>query len=489
MKIRSALSFFVPVFAGGIALMACNSDSGGAQCTTPPATPAGDGTLKPFTPPDPTRLTAGQLLLTASGEALAQQGYNFPDTPDNGVFADGWEVRFQHFIAIFDKITISNNPDKKPTDQSQTDNQVAEVDGPWIIDLSKPTAKDVPGKEQGEMATPFAVVPNQNLCGNQPFLTNGTKYAVGFSAVAASTTLSPINVNLDAEGQQMYQEMLTKGCAVLYDGTATFKADATMCTTQDPAVFGNFPPVVHFHFCFKSPTDYINCDNQDIQGMPFGSEPHPRGVAFPTNRYVTGEITFHTDHPFWESVVHDTPAHFDQFAARVAMSNAQTGDGGVPEGGAVEAGAPPDATLLDGDVLEASLADSGFVDGAATEGGAAGGGFTEGGATEGGANGVVPVVTLDDVAGVDYLAYTDKFGSPVQWRSCVKDKMGAQYGKSSGRMSFDPTTVPKAPQGPNPTTAGLRDYRDYTTYNQSTQGHWNGVDGLCFVRRNYPAPN
>ena len=50
---------------------------------------AGDGGLRAFTPPDRSKLQPGQLLLTASGEALAQAGYNFPDTPDDGVFADG----------------------------------------------------------------------------------------------------------------------------------------------------------------------------------------------------------------------------------------------------------------------------------------------------------------------------------------------------------------------------------------------------------------
>jgi hypothetical protein len=33
----------------------------------------------------------------------------------------------------------------------------------------------------------------------------------------------------------------------------------------------------------------------------------------------------------------------------------------------------------------------------------------------------------------------------------------------------------------------MRDYADYLTYNQSTQGHLNS-DGLCFVSRNYPSP-
>jgi hypothetical protein len=33
----------------------------------------------------------------------------------------------------------------------------------------------------------------------------------------------------------------------------------------------------------------------------------------------------------------------------------------------------------------------------------------------------------------------------------------------------------------------MRDYADYMTYDQSTQGHLNS-DGLCFVSRHYPSP-
>jgi hypothetical protein len=35
----------------------------------------------------------------------------------------------------------------------------------------------------------------------------------------------------------------------------------------------------------------------------------------------------------------------------------------------------------------------------------------------------------------------------------------------------------------DPATA-LRDYHDYIQYVQSTQGHLNGGEGLCFVKRN-----
>ena len=48
-----------------------------------------------------------------------------------------------------------------------------------------------------------------------------------------------------------------------------------------------------------------------------------------------------------------------------------------------------------------------------------------------------------------------------------------------GPMAFDPQSVPRT--AGTDACQGLRDYYDFTTYNQSTQGHLNS-DGLCFVR-------
>src|SRR5579872_779209 len=122
------------VGAGSLLLAFSSGGASTGQCTAP-VMETGDGGLRSFTPPDLTKLRQGQLLLTASGEALAQTGYAFPDMPSNGVFADGWAVHFNHFIALFDKVTVSNNPDMVPTDQSQMGELVAEADGPWAIDL------------------------------------------------------------------------------------------------------------------------------------------------------------------------------------------------------------------------------------------------------------------------------------------------------------------------------------------------------------------
>ena len=52
-------------------------------------------------------------------------------------------------------------------------------------------------------------------------------------------------------------------------------------------------------------------------------------------------------------------------------------------------------------------------------------------------------------------------------------------------MAFDPQSVPHTSTSDG--CAGLRDYSDFATYNQSTQGHLNS-DGLCYVARHYPSP-
>jgi hypothetical protein len=117
-------------------------------------------------------------------------------------------------------------------------------------------------------------------------------------------------------------------------------------------------------------------------------------------------------------VLHDSPAHFDQFAARVSN---QTG---------------------------------------------------------------TPTATLEMTQGLDYTAYTDAAGTPLNWRYCM-DPPTDVHAQFNGAMSFDPQTVAHSPDN-NPAD-GLRDYYDFATYNQSTQGHLNS-DGLCFVKHNYPSP-
>jgi hypothetical protein len=373
-----------------------------------------------FTPPtDP---GPRGILFAASGEVLALTGYAFPPaSPDDARFVDGWQVDFTRLLVTIDKITLSSNPDFMPGDQSKTGGLVAEADGPWAVDLAHGDSRYLPGKgAPGEQAVPIVALKNQNKNGNEPFATDGTRYAFGFDVAAA--TSGALNVNLDAPAMADYQQMVQDGCAVLYVGTATFKGGTVAGHTDCNAGHENWPSAVNFHLCFKSPTSYLNCQNPDNHpAAPLPGEEEQRGIAFLSSQSVVGQVTIHTDHPFWDSVLHDSPAHFDQLAARVVGQQ-----------------------------------DSG-----------------------------TPTVTLEMTQGVDYTAYTDALGNAVDWRYCIAPPIDV-HNMFTGRMAFDPQSVPHA-TGNNAAT-GLRDYYDFATYDQSTQGHLNS-DGLCAVERHYPSPS
>ncbi|HVV16202.1 MAG TPA: hypothetical protein VHH90_03290 [Polyangia bacterium] len=401
-------------------------------------TSSGPAQLAAFTPPaDP---GPGGILFAASGEVLALSGYPFPPaSPDDPLFADGWSVQFTRLLVTVDDLTLSSGPNVSPGDQSCTEPTVAKVSGPWAVDLSHSDPSYLPGKGGGgEQAVPFAALSHQNYPSgnNAAFDTSGaTPYAFGFDVVAA--TSSAMNVNLDAAGLADYGQMIADGCAVLYVGAATFNGSSCTCPTAsdpsalcDPKIYGpgkGWPQAgdtVPFHLCFKSPSTYVNCQNPDNMGAPLSGDEHQRGIYFQKNASVIGQVTIHTDHPFWDSVLHDTPAHFDQFAARVVGM------------------------------------------------GPAGTGVT------------YPTVTLDMTKGVDYRQVKDALGNVLPWRYCAAPDTSV-HSQFVGTMFFDAQSIPPAPGAD--ACQGLRDYYDFSTYDQSTQGHLNS-DGLCYVVRHYPSP-
>jgi hypothetical protein len=280
--------------AGALALAGCSSDTGGSGGAGGGAAAAG-----------------GSIQLTISGEVLALGGYDFPAAPGGVAFVDGWEVKFKELLVTVDEITLSETPDLDPGDESKTGALVAQVDGPFAVDLHK--GGPLAGKGgTDEQAVELATLAGQNKNGDRPFAAD-TRYAFGFDVVAA--TKEAKNVNLDAEGQADYAMMQEKGYSVLYVGTATWKGGAS-CSPEDP-VFDKLPKVVDFKLGFKAPTSYVNCQNPDNDpAKPLGDEEHERGVVVKANRPVTAQLTIHTDHPFWESFVHEAPMHFDQIAAR-----------------------------------------------------------------------------------------------------------------------------------------------------------------------------
>ncbi|MFL5308785.1 MAG: hypothetical protein ACJ8F1_26470 [Polyangia bacterium] len=402
------------------------------------ATTNGPAQLAPFAPPaDP---GPGGIRFAASGEVLALSGYPFPPaSADDPAFADGWSVQFARLLVTLNDLTLSEGPNVSPGDQSCTEPVVAKVSGPWAIDLAHGDPGYLPGKGGGgEQAVPFAALSHQNYPpGNDAAFDTGgaTPYAFGFDVVTA--TASAMNVNLDAAALADYGQMIADGCSVLYVGTATFQGSSCSCPTPvnpsapcDPNIYGpgkGWPQVgdvVPFHLCFKSPSSYVNCQNPDNTGAPLSGDEFQRGITFQNNASVIAQATIHTDHPFWDSVLHDTPVHFDQFAARVV--------GMGPAGTAV----------------------------------------------------TYPTVTLEMTRGVDYRQVKDALGNVLPWRDCAPPDTSV-HAQFVGPMAFDAESVPAVPGGD--ACQGLRDYYDFTTYDQSTQGHLNS-DGLCYVVRHYPSP-
>ncbi len=257
----------------------------------------------------------GTVQFSASGEGLALGGYAFPPAASgDGAFADGWEVHFTKFIAVFDKVRLWENPDTAPPDQAQVGKLVAEIDGPWAIDLHK--GGPLPGKGGAdEQAFPIEVIANQNMNGNAPF-DPSMRYAFGFSSVPATASAKLLQI---VPGDADYAEMVAKGWNVLYLGTATWKGTSAGVTCQSTAPgydFSSIPTTVNFRFGFATPTSYVNCQNPDNDpAKGLGDEDHERGIFVKGGQQTVAQVTFHTDHPFWESFIHDTPAHFDQLAS------------------------------------------------------------------------------------------------------------------------------------------------------------------------------
>lgn len=353
---------------------------------------------------------SGAVQVAISGEDIATEGISFP-TGSEVTFVDGWAIELQHVLVTVGNVTLSENPDLAPSDQSRTGSVVASASGPWAVDLHVPGTIDAAGGEG--LAVPLALIENQNELGGKDF-SNNERYAFSYDIVAASADAQIVNFAGDDDAQAAYAEMIEAGATVLYVGVATFRGSD--CEVSDDSYdFSQLPTEVPFRLAFRTPTSFLNCQNQDNEGTPFDDEEFQRGVAVPANRNALAQITLHLEHAWFSATVHDPALRFDQLAARLV-------------------GKPPGT-----------------------------------------------VVTLDDVVGVDPSAFTDAEGAPLPTRSCDGSALppGAQLRFDNGSVSLD--------SGAKPNEA-LRDYYDFAQYVQSTQGHLNGGEGLCYAERRYPSP-
>jgi len=122
---------FLVVFSVFVA--ACGDSNSNPPLPTVCGTHPGGGLQDFDSPCDP---GPNGFYLTASGEPFGINGYRFPPTsPDDVALVDGYDITYDRVLSTFDKVTLSDDPDKSPTDQSQTGPAVAELDGPFAVDL------------------------------------------------------------------------------------------------------------------------------------------------------------------------------------------------------------------------------------------------------------------------------------------------------------------------------------------------------------------
>jgi hypothetical protein len=269
-------------------------------------------------------------------------------------------------------------------------------------------------------------------------------------------TSSAYNVNLTPDEAADFQLMVQKGYSVFYKGHLTWKGDKWQygCVTTNAGAgpdaglieagdaggvatyadgrydYSQMPNEgIRIELGFATPTNYVNCQNQQLTGTPNPGEAYPRGLIVSTSESTLAQITVHMDHPFWESFAENSPVHFDQIAAQYV---------GIHDGGAVAhtedfVGVPFYA----------------FTDKTGTP------------------------LPWRNCAGPNYTPpgngqmSFDTLSVPVDPHATCTGNIGDDSTKDNCKAE--------------------RDYYAYIRFTQSTQGHLNS-QGLCYIDRHWPAP-
>jgi hypothetical protein len=408
--------------------------------------------LRPFVAPaDP---GASGVYVTISGESNALSGYPFPphDWLNDTYMFDGWEFVIEEYIVVVDHIGLWNGAETNTHDPQEIGSEAAHVDGPFVVDLHKGGTLVGQGGAPEE-ATPLAVITRETDNGGAA-LQSSVPYAFGFSTVPA--TYDAFNVNLDASEAADFALMVENGYSVFYRGITTWKGDMSpfACTQTgtgpgpDAGVneagagdagaptfvdggydFTRMPNAgLSFALGFSTPTNYVNCQNQSLQGTPNPGEAYPRGVQISPSQSAIAQVTLHMDHPFWESFAEDSPVHWDQIAAQYV---------GVTS---------PEAHVED----MKGVAFYAFTDDTGTP------------------------LPWRNCASASYYTPPGNGQMSFSTLSVPIDPQGTCTGNVGDDYTEDDCPA-------------IRDYYDYMRFTQSTQGHLNS-QGLCFIDRRYPAP-
>jgi hypothetical protein len=235
-------------------------------------------------------------------------------------FVDGWEVNFEQVLVTVDNVTLAENPDKNANDQSQTGVIVAQVSGPWAVNLAAPGPLD--SKENNGKSWPLFRLTNQNMKSGSPAFSSSEKYAFSFDF--AKAVFGATNVNLDAASMEAYKKMAATGQTLWLKGTAAFKG--VNCRSSVASYdFTRVPKSVQFAFGLTIPTSYKNCVNPELQPM------QSKGIQIQSAAETVTQITAHLDHVFWEALEEDAALRFDSIAAKGSVASGVAASGNVNE--------------------------------------------------------------------------------------------------------------------------------------------------------------
>ncbi len=380
---------------------------------------------------------APNLTVTLSGEGESLSGFAFPPASANDVaFVDGWDVKFDRVLVTVDNIVLSDNPDTNPTDQSQTGGVVAVAKGPWAVDMSKPGAvTDIRPK-------------------NTQSRTNANE---GLRPLHGGDDFAP-------EGKDAHAQALTRFDAL--DGNKSFDPRQRYAFGFD--IVSANAEAKRTNLDAAAETDYAEMQAKGLSVLYVGTATFKGGATCAQSDGASGEKYDFTKLP--------TTVRFRLgFKTPTTYKNCQNTDlRGRPFDGE-EAQRGVQVSAQGGTVAQITLhVDHPFwstVDHDAAEL------YFDQLAAAASSDGVL---VTDDLAALDFTSFKDRNGVDLPWRSCIADKP-----VKAGTRKFDSGIVRVDPSA-SPDQA-LRNYADYVTYQQSTQGHLN-ADGLCAVERRFASP-
>jgi hypothetical protein len=290
--------------------------------------------------------------VSISGEDLALNGYPFdPATAasngDPPAFVDGWSIKFTNVLLTVGNLRLNAGPDTDPGDPTQLGPVVASAAGPWAVDVAN--AGPVTDKGSAQPGAWYLTT----LTGD---FDASTKYAFSYDTVAASAGATKVGFKADGSSEALYQQAVAKGWAAAFQGTATFVGKSGV-TPPAPELFATFSKTVNFTIGLANPAGYVNCANPDLSS---GGEGAPRGVQTLANQATLVQITFHTDHLFWDTLdVEGTPLHFDHVASQALFDADPNAPGVVTTDDLVDV--PIDPVVVRGVAPPASLPGRSYV--------------------------------------------------------------------------------------------------------------------------------